>query len=218
MDSIFKVAKCIIEGFGTRADSIKGLSMVKSAALKRHPEASIYYANHILSSKPPDFHQAIETLLACDSSESIFQVGKLYQFGLPGLDRNIPKAILYYTRAAKASHPKAQLNLAMLYQFLEEKERPRKSFDLYSKAASSGDLDANYFLALNHLKGFGCEVNWQAGKDMLQKGVESGHMLSIHYLANIYSTGLFKEEIDITRANELVLFTKKMTSFAQMSL
>ena len=80
-------------------------------------------------------------------SESQFQLGQWYALGQNGLKKNEQEAAIWYEKAAKQNHVKAQYSLGCFYFFGQGVPQNREiAADWYRKAAEQGCTDAQYEL------------------------------------------------------------------------
>ncbi|KAG9289248.1 hypothetical protein G9A89_007493, partial [Geosiphon pyriformis] len=136
-----------------------------------------------------------------------------YEYGL-GTTKNVEKAFGLYSKAAEAGNIAAQTNLGFCYangkgtkrneekalnsiQKQQRREiqmhntilRFEKAFELYSKAAEAGDLDAQYALALCYEYGLGTTKNVEKAFGLYSKAAEAGNTNTQYNLALCYANG-----------------------------
>jgi len=104
-----------------------------------------------------------------------------------GTERNISKAIKWYTAAATQGYAEAQFDLGEFYMHgYGGVERNRKEgFRWYLKAAQQGHKFAQYETGQCYMMGSGVEKNEAEGLKWLRKAAEQGNHKAMHDLGGL---------------------------------
>jgi hypothetical protein len=108
------------------------------------------------------------------SPEDQFLLGKAYAEG-SGTEKSLPKAVICWTKAAKAGNERAQYNLATLY--LDGKgvtHDPELAFQWLEKASAQGNARATGLLGYLTCYGIGTDLDEKKGEALLREAIAKG--------------------------------------------
>ncbi len=128
-------------------------------------------------------------------ARALNSVGSCHMMGC-GVSKDEAKAVEFFEKAAALAQDEtgasALYNLARALsdgQGVAAKD-PRRTFELYGKAATLGDLDALFSVALCHLQGMGTHKDPKKDVELLQRAVDSGQVEAISHLGLCYQAGI----------------------------
>jgi TPR repeat protein len=108
------------------------------------------------------------------SPEDQFLLGKAYEEG-SGTEKSLPKAVICWTKAAKAGNERAQYNLATLYLDGKGVTRdPELAFQWLEKASAQGNARATGLLGYLTCQGIGTDLNEKKGEALLREAIAKG--------------------------------------------
>lgn len=103
-------------------------------------------------------------------------LGALYEDGKGGVNKNYEKALRWYLKAARQDYPKAQHNLALLYEDGRGIKQDYKQAAIwYDKAARAGFSESQNNLAVLYILGRGVEKDRAYAEQLLQQAVAEGN-------------------------------------------
>ena len=109
-----------------------------------------------------------------DCTYSQCLLGIMYEKGV-GVEKDISKAIDWYTKAANKGMAEAQYRLGRLYYFGKEVKRdPKKAAEWFDKAAQQGIGKAQYYLGKMYLKGDGVPKELRKARRWLRLAADKG--------------------------------------------
>ena len=123
------------------------------------------------------------------------KLAQLYQHGLWGVEKDIGKAVEWYTKAASSnwrgnSYPLAQYNLATMYYYGQGVTQDLKAAaELFGDATSQDFPSAQYFIGLMYHNGEGLAKNFKAAIDWYTKASKRGSAPAQFALAKMYDKG-----------------------------
>lgn len=118
----------------------------------------------------------------------------------------LPLSPDWYEKAAVAGHPSALVNLA---EVLDQDRDYSKAYDLFRKAAATGDADALYTLGAFIARGNGVAKNADETVRLLKTAVAKGQLMAMVALGQMYRDGDgVPRDLDRARA----LFTRAAAS------
>ena len=102
-------------------------------------------------------------------------LGSSYRWGW-GVQKDLEKAVEWYTKAAEQGDVTAQYNLGICYFCGKGVDRDeKKAVEWYTKAAEQGDVDAQYSLGKCYYYGRGVEEDFEKAMEWNAKAVKQGH-------------------------------------------
>ncbi|RIA83501.1 hypothetical protein C1645_809175 [Glomus cerebriforme] len=106
---IYWKAYYYLKGYNGKADPNKAVKCFKQAADANVPEAQYYYANALEKAKKPGFLFLEYFTKAADNDNVLAQheLGRIYYYGLNGVEKNEEKGIQYLKLAAVKNHQAA---------------------------------------------------------------------------------------------------------------
>lgn len=108
------------------------------------------------------------------SPEDQFLLGKAYAEG-SGTEKSLPKAVICWTKAAKAGNQRAQYNLATLYLDGKGVKRdPELAFQWLEKASAQGNARATGLLGYLTCQGIGTDTDEKKGEALLREAIAKG--------------------------------------------
>lgn len=117
---------------------------------------------------------------------AIFYLGKLYYFGR-GVEKDIDKAIKYYTMAADMDNAKALNNLGSIYDAGKYVPRDRqKAYELYKRGAELGSTFAMWNLGIYYRDGKVVEKNRAKAYELFQKAADGKNARAMYDLGRLY--------------------------------
>lgn len=121
---------------------------------------------------------------------SLYLLGRKYMRG-DGVERDINKAVKWFTQAAQKNHLKASYELAKIY--FEGKDEIETDFSLSAKwllePALRGNDDAQYKLGILYLNGQGVAKNPSQARDWLSKSASQDNVYALSRLGTLYAEG-----------------------------
>lgn len=123
-----------------------------------------------------------------------FYLGLLFHQG-KRVERDIQRAIFFYTMAANAGNNKAQYNLGLIYMNGDGVEEDiAKAIDLFRRSAEQGNPKAQYRLARFYLAGQGIEKDETEAARLFTLAASQGEVNAQHMLGLTYLYGWGVEE------------------------
>ena len=102
-------------------------------------------------------------------------LGAAYDHGLGGVERDPPRAVIWYRRAAEAGIPEAQFNLA--HCLASGRGTPRDDVEAFAwmqRAAEQGLTDAEYLTGVMLAEGIGTARDPTRARDWLERAAAKG--------------------------------------------
>ncbi len=116
-------------------------------------------------------------------------MGDVYHHGY-GVSVDEPKAVTWYEKAAKQSHPEGQWKLACCYESGKGVEQDyRKAYDWFTKAANQNNAVGQCGLGRLYATGKGIDQNYDEAVKWYTKSAEQGYPGGQCALANCYEEG-----------------------------
>jgi TPR repeat protein len=145
-----------------------------------------------------DFKAAMQWLAkAADQGDARAQwtLSSVYAGGGEGVARDLKQAFVWCQRAADQGFLAAQSNLGLLYAL---SDNPVQAALCWQRAASKGDPEALYNLAIANLKGQGVSVDAKAAFDLLSDAANLGVTQAQSRLGLMYATaeGVAQDSIE----------------------
>lgn len=123
-------------------------------------------------------------------AEALYRKGRSFQSGR-GEKQNISEAQVWYRKAAKLGHLRAQLELAAISAHGPAELRdPVEAAQWWKVAAELGDEYAQYELGLCYLTGTGVKKNTAEALRSWHKAAQQGELHAICSIANCYACGI----------------------------
>ena len=123
-------------------------------------------------------------------AEALYRKGRSFQSGR-GEKRNLSEAQIWYRKAAKLGHLRAQLELAAISAHGPAELRdPVEAAQWWKVAAELGDEYAQYELGLCYLTGTGVKKNTAEALRCWQKASQQGEMHATCAVADCYAKGI----------------------------
>ena len=127
--------------------------------------------------------------------EARYELGRFFEYGRHGLDRDLSKASRWYRKAATGGHVVSQRRLGQMSLsgegFPQNFEQARQWFFL---AANNGDIQSQYELGVLFLSGRGVPRAVDKSIEWLERASESGHDDAQVALALIHTEGIHVEQ------------------------
>ncbi|PKK78963.1 HCP-like protein [Rhizophagus irregularis] len=148
INSHYELGECFYNGTGTKKDFDKAFEYYKFAADKGLNIALFTLAKYYYNSfgVDKDEKESFEWFSKASQKNDInghFELGECYYNGI-GIGKDCKKALYYYTLAANKGLNIALCNLA---EYFMNSKNKRKAFSYYKKAAKSGFVQSQYYLA-----------------------------------------------------------------------
>lgn len=206
------------EGTGVVLDISRAIDMFNRAAKQKHPLAYYelglaYEEGQSQSSKGlfKSYDKAIRYFNAAGDGgvpQGYLKVAEYYQNGI-GVERSLEKAIAYYSKVGDNEDPafKQQYRelLSQLYlKLAAESPKPEDQYKWNLKAAETGDVGAQLFVAKALLNGRGVEPDEDQARVWFEKVAATDNLDALVNLGYIYANGV-GVEIDYKKAADLYL-------------
>lgn len=120
-----------------------------------------------------------------DQSEKLYKLGKKYEFGI-NTEKDLDKAVLYYTKSAIKENVKAQFALSVIAADGSDMD---EAIYWWEKAAGNGHSQAKFNLIICYLYGIGIEKDVDKALGLMQKGVAESDGKIGYLLAREYYQG-----------------------------
>jgi len=157
------------------------------------------------------------------SSDGDFGVGMFYFYGEGEIvEKNIPRAIYFYEKAAEDGHVVADLILAEIYfaGVIVPKDS-YKAFSYFEMAYNQGNKDAALYLGLFHQNGVVVDKNEKVAVQLFEYAANKGQADAQFNLAKCYEKGIgieknfnmAKHYYQLAAANDHEEAEKKLSSF-----
>lgn len=102
--------------------------------------------------------------------------GAMFEDGAAGVKKDERQALRWYLKAARQGYPKAQHNLALLYEDGKGVEQDYKQAAIwYNKAAAAGFSEAQNNLAVLYILGNGVDANRDEAERLLRQAAAQGN-------------------------------------------
>lgn len=117
-------------------------------------------------------------------------IGELYNGGLSGYTKNLPKCVEWYRKSADQGYVWGLVNLACRYDGGEGvSENMYKAFEYFKKAAELGNAEAQYGLGDYYYNGDGVQKDYYEAVKWYRKAAEQGHAEAQCILGDHYYNG-----------------------------
>jgi len=141
-----------------------------------------------------DFQTALPiffTLAQQGHADAQHVLGKAYFNGDGVLEVSSKSAVKWYTKAAEQGHDKAQMDLAMMYDYgMGVQENNETAVSWYTKSADQGNAKAQYNLGVLYVKGEDVSRNEEAGVKLITSAAEQGYPRAQASMGAMYAQGL----------------------------
>lgn len=138
-----------------------------------------------------DMAKKIETKAFDGIPEAQHDMGAIYVGGHGNIERNLPRAVLWFQEAANNGVANAKYNLGVLYhQGLGVEANLNTALDLYREAASQGHPEAQYNLGIANIEGIGVSYNPQKAANYFRQAANQNVKEAAYNLGLIYENGL----------------------------
>ena len=158
------------------------------------PETHFQEAFALLNNNQPE--KALPHLLLANKSQynsfkilSAYQLAQIYRKGANGIPSNIQKAVFYYEQAASMGMPKAQYELALLYDIGDKIPENRDKAIYYMMEAAKVLPEAKYALAVWIERGYFGETNQAWAVALYEQAAHAGIKNAMKSLISIYHGG-----------------------------
>lgn len=132
------------------------------------------------SSSSAEVQELLKEAKAGDAAAQ-FKLARAYKKG-QGVPKDAEEALKWFKKAALQGHLKAQYNLALMYDSLQQYE---DAFIWYEKAAEKGDGSSQYNLGIAYKSGQGVAQNLEKAREWLQKSADQGDPDAIQALEKL---------------------------------
>ena len=170
------------------------LGAVLEKSWRMTPESHLDLALTLLKENQPEkalphFLMANKSPYSSTQSISAYNLAILYHKGAKGIPQNIDKAVYYYEQAAKLNIPKAQYELALLYDVGDKiPENRGKAIELMMSAANHLP-EAKYALAVWIERGYFGPPNKAWAVALYEQAANAGVKNAMKSLIAIYHGG-----------------------------
>ena len=170
------------------------LGAVLEKSWRMTPETHYELAVQLLNEKHPE--KALPHLLIANKSTfssvrllSAYQLAKLYSKGDKAVPQNMQKAIFYYEQAAQMKMPRAQYELALLYDVGDKVPENRSKANVLMLEAAKVLPEAKYALAVWIERGYFGEPNQAWAVALYEQAAHAGIKNAMKSLISIYHGG-----------------------------
>lgn len=112
-------------------------------------------------------------------TQTQFELGYIYEHGLCwSTVPDYAEAVAWYRRAAARGHPRAQVNLGILYLGRRGKaaKNPKQAVVLFRRAANRGDAEGQFWMGAVYEGGEGVSQDDAQAVEWWRKAAEQGHV------------------------------------------
>ena len=187
---------------------------LREAAKHGNPTSQFNLASHaavfvkIMPPETPDLNKWSESAIfayrdAASRGHAPAQneLGKIYQFGLLGIDQDSKQALQWYLKASspdpnrtnsgEKGYAPAQNNIGKIYLVGDGVRKDSKeAFKWYQMAASQDYADAQNTLAYMYLEGKGVPANPEMGRRLLFSSAQQGNAIAQVNIAQMFEEGV----------------------------
>lgn len=161
----------------------------RDEAWAAYDEAWVYRKKYQETSLPSDREKMLEYYIKASNLKhhsAQAELGKIYFFGLFGMEKDIEKASDYLYMAARADHTEAQGDLALL-SFIEKygKRNPEKAFYWSRRSAKAGNAEGQFVYAFLCGSGEVSKADEQEALKWIKKSAEQGYEPAIEQLKRL---------------------------------
>jgi TPR repeat protein len=117
--------------------------------------------------------------------EQFYQRARKFEFGLD-VEKDVDKAVIYYTKAARKGHVEAQFSLGVISATEEDLE---DACYWWHKASENGHQQAQFNIIIAYLEGLGVDKNTDQAIALMQKASIAGNGKIEYLLAREYYLG-----------------------------
>ncbi len=145
-------------------------------------------ANYSLKGKTSERYNELKKMADNGNAYAQMSLGDMYYYG-ENIDKDVDKAIYWYTKSAEQGFLEAQHNLGVAYSNGEEiPQNYDKSIYWFTKAAEHGFDKSQYNLYYIYKNGIGVEKNIDKAIHWLTKAAESGMPVAQRDLGGYYQS------------------------------
>jgi len=165
-----------------------------------HQYAQFYWHGKVVKQDYVKAYKYFEIAANLGYANSQSTLGNLHFAGKGSVEKNLKKAVAWWSKAADQNHSRAQFKLAVMYERGTGVKRDyNKSFNLYLKAASQGNTKAQVNLCAAYIRGLGVKKDYGEALFWCQKAAKKGNAQAMSSLAFMYGNGLgVARDIDIS--------------------
>lgn len=168
---------------------VNNTPQIAAKAAEGDPAACYEYGHRLLTGRKvkQDREQAIKWLRTAADKGNIraaAALGACYAHGL-GTAADTTLARQWYTLAAEAGHPHAQLDLAQHYLQVDPRD-PAKAVTYIRYAAMQGSPDAAFLMSIFFAQGLGVPQHPGIALGWLANAAELGHEQALEILEDLY--------------------------------
>ena len=143
------------------------------------------------SAEPSAYAKSLMTEAEKGDAVAQYCLGFNYDLGEEGLPQDYQKAKIWYKKAAKQGHAKAQCSLGKMYlNGKGVRQDYHKAKEWYEKAAKQGDDSAQHLLGYLYATGKGVRQDYHKAKQWYEKSAKQGNCNSQNILGYMYENGL----------------------------
>ena len=181
----------------SKIDTIE-TSELYEKALDGDAKAQFDVASYYASQKNPDYQTVLLWLRRSanqDYLEAQFALGKIYQFGKPGLPPDLLEAEVWYEKAAQKGDKQALQYLEFLRRrpayLVQSQPTIEDKWDMQwtAKTASYGDAQSQFELAKLYAEGKKIQMDYSQAVKWYEKAALQGHIEAMCALGNLYMDG-----------------------------
>jgi len=189
--AMYRLGQKYERGVGVSQNLSKAFAWYESAARQGHTEAASAAGIALLKGMgvAKNMRSAMQWLLqAAEDGDARAQwtLSSVYVGGGEAVARDMKQAFVWCERAARQGFLAAQSNLGLLYAM---SNNPEQAAACWQKAAAKGDPEAQYNLAMAHLKGHGVTQDAAQAFSLLQDAAAQGVTQAQSRLGLMFATG-----------------------------
>jgi hypothetical protein len=169
--------------------------LFKQAAELGDPIGMNRYANELLFGGGVEIDEEAgvkwhEIAASKGNEASMNALGRIYAYGLENLERNVPKSLEFYTKAASLGSPTAMFDLGKIYyeDVLVPKDA-KSAARWFQKAAEAGHVEGAYWFGVVLSHGEGVKENDKDAVFWFQKAAEGAFPRAMVAMAHAYENG-----------------------------
>ena len=152
------------------------------------------------------------------NAEAQRALGQMYEKGY-GVERDIKKAVKWYTKAAEQGNLYAQQSLGILYQSgTVDKNSGRKALLWLEEAAKQGNAASQYRLGRMYDRDDSSPTEFKLAAKWYSRAAEQGHAFAQNNLARLYTMGYGVEQSDEKARVWYTKAAEQGDGYAQLSL
>ena len=202
------------DGIGVAPSHSSWLKWIRTAAEQGNQDAQIQLARYLTKRvedfsggseyQPAEGLKWLERAASAGEGAAMFNIALLYEHGQPavldvsegrqrtiaGIDRDMPKALHWYERAAASGNSSSMYNLGMFFAAGRGVPKDASRAAQYWKlAAMAKNTSALFNLGILYRDGDGVEKDLQQTRNLWEQAAALGHQRSKEALAKLESTG-----------------------------